>query len=116
MIKTSVIVRIKVEGIHRWEKCPIEEVSYLKHYHRHMFFISGKHYVSHDDRDVEFIQLSHKIRKYLRDKYFSTEAQCLFFGEMSCEMIAKELLVAFNLYECEVNEDGEGGAIIKLED
>ena len=34
------------------------------------------------------------------------------FNSMSCEMLANELIDEFDLYSCEVNEDGEGGAIV----
>lgn len=111
--RTWIIGRTSVEGIHRWKKCPIDEVDYLRNYHRHVFYIVAKAYVSHADRDIEFIQLSHSIKAYLTEKYFSEQHRCLMFGDMSCEMIADELVRAFDLYECEVNEDGEGGSIVK---
>lgn len=109
---TRVCARFKIEGIHRWAKCPIEEVSFLRDYHRHVFHVICTKSVYHDDRDVEFIQLSHDIQKYLNDRYYSDQYKCLFFDDMSCEMIANELLQKFNLNGCEVNEDGEGGAIV----
>lgn len=37
--KSVVYSRLKVEGIHNWRNCPIEEVSYLKDDHRHLFEI-----------------------------------------------------------------------------
>ena len=110
--KYQVIARTKVEGIHRWKKCPLDEVSYLREYHRHVFHIEATLDVNHTNRDVEFIQLTHTIIKVLHAKYYSVEHQCCFFDDMSCEMIADELVDAFNLTSCEVNEDGEGGAII----
>lgn len=112
-LRVRVVGRTNVEGIHRWAKCPIDEVDYLKNYHRHIFYITAKLYVTHSDRDVEFIQLSHDIKKYLTEKYFSEQHQCLFFDDRSCEMIAEELVNVFGLHECEVNEDGEGGAIVR---
>lgn len=112
-ISTEIVARTSVEGIHRWAECPIEEVSYLRSYHRHIFKIAAKLPVTHSDRDTEFIQLTHKIKTYLHEEYFSTEAQCCFFGDKSCEMIAEELLIEFNLSECEVQEDEESSAIIK---
>lgn len=111
---TKVIVRLNVEGIHRWEKCPIEEVSYLRNYHRHNFFIIAKSYVLHNDRHVEFVELGHRIKSYLCKKYFSEYYQCLLFGDNSCEMLANELVEVFNLVSCEVNEDGEGGALVEI--
>lgn len=113
LTSTKIISRLSVEGIHRWKKCPIEEVSYLREYHRHIFYINCYAYVNHSDRDIEFIELSHKVKQYLHSKYFSNEYQCLFFDDMSCEMIASDILYQFNLYEVEVNEDLEGGAIVR---
>lgn len=110
----KVISRLKIEGIHRWLSCPIEEVSFLKDYHRHIFHIHCQKEVYHNDRDIEFIQLSHLIKSYLNDTYYSNIHRCCFFGDKSCEMIAQEIAIKFNLCECEVNEDGEGGAVIKM--
>ena len=111
--RIRVVARVQVEGIHRWSVCPLEEVSYLRNYHRHMFHIHCKAYVNHADRDIEFIQLSHKVRDHLHKKYYNEQYQCLFFGDQSCEMLADDLVNKFNLYECEVNEDGEGGSIVR---
>jgi hypothetical protein len=111
--RTRVVGRVSVEGVHRWKNCPIEEVDFLRNYHRHIFNIVAKVYVTHSDRDVEFIQLAHRIKRHLTEKYFSKQYQCIFFDDMSCEMIAEELVGVFELYECEVNEDGEGGAIVR---
>lgn len=111
--RTQIIVRFSVEGIHRWKNCPLDEVSYLRDYHRHIFNVVGKAYVSHMDRDIEFIQLSHQMKQYLTNKYFSTEYNCCFFDDNSCEMLANELAIKFGLYEVEVNEDGESGSIVK---
>lgn len=111
--RMRVLARVSIEGIHRWKNCPIPEVSYLREYHRHVFNITGKAYVNHSDRDIEFIQLSHQIRTYLTDKYYSSAYNCCFFDDASCEMIADELAMKFGLYEVEVNEDGEGGSIVR---
>lgn len=112
-IATEIVARTSVEGIHRWAECPIEEVSYLRNYHRHIFRIAAKLPVTHSDRDTEFIQLTHKIKTYLKENYWSTEAQCCFFGDRSCEMIGEELLKVFNLSEIEVQEDEESSAIVR---
>ena len=111
--RIRVLARTSVEGIHRWVKCPIEEVSYLRNYHRHIFYIEAKVYVNHTDRDVEFIKLSHDIRTYLTKKYYDEQYKCLFFNDQSCEMIADELVKEFDLYECQVLEDQEGGSIVR---
>jgi len=116
MIKTSIIVKLKVEGIHCWKNCPIEEVKYLRDLHRHTFGIACKKEVNHDDRDVEFIEFKHKIQDYLNKKYFDTKFKCLLFNSMSCEMIAKELMDEFDLEMCSVDEDDEFyGVVEKVE-
>lgn len=112
MRKSYVIARTKVEGIHRWDGCDIDEVAFLTLNHRHMFHIHAQVEVVHHDRDVEFIQLAHKIKSYLTNKYWDNQYQCAMFNSMSCEMLANELIDEFDLYSCEVNEDGEGGAIV----
>lgn len=112
-LNTRIIVRFHVEGLHCWENCEIEEVMYLKNLHRHQFFVIATKSVYHNDREIEFIKLSHQMKKYLQTKYFSKQHQCLLFGSQSCEMLATELLKQFKLDTCEVNEDGEGGAVVE---
>ena len=109
-MKTTIISRLQVEGVHQWSKCPHEEVKFLRDAHRHIFWIECEREVFHDDRDVEFIMFKREITKYLVDKY--NDGECLKFNNMSCEMIAKELLVKFNLERCSVFEDNENGAVV----
>jgi len=108
-MKTTIICKLQVEGVHQWSKCPIEEVKFLRNPHRHIFYIICEKEVFHDDRDVEFIAFKRKITKYL-NKY--SNGEYLEFNNMSCEMIARELLLEFELLRCEVFEDNENGAII----
>ena len=127
MIKTEVYCTLQLEGFHNWENCPIDEVSFLRSPHRHMFHFKCYQDVSHDDRDVEFIMLKRRVQAYLYDKYGEcikvdpdTETLCgtfttLVFNSMSCEMIARDLMIAFTLSKCEVSEDGENGAIVTYE-
>ena len=112
MLITQVISRLEVEGIHRWKTCPIEEVYYLREYHRHLFKIECRKTVQHNDRDVEFIELSHRIKSYLNQKYYDEKQKCLLFGDKSCETISTDLVTVFDLDSCETNEDGEGGAVV----
>lgn len=111
-VRSTVYCTLQVEGVHRWLECPIEEVSYLRDYHRHIFHVKASVNVTHDDRFVEFIELKHKIQAYLRSRYWNQEWQLLHFGDRSCEMIARELISEFHLSECEVSEDGENGAVL----
>ena len=111
-MKTTVIARLQVEGIHQWKDCPLPEVEFLRYPHRHIFHINCEKEVFHDNRDVEFIMMKREILKYLNTQYQGIPADkgCLKFNNMSCEMIAQELLDKFKLVSCEVFEDNENGA------
>ena len=116
MLQTNIIINTQVEGIHHWPECNIKEVDFLKHPHRHIFYICCKKEVSHDDRDVEIIQLKRKIDQYILNCYSvvnsTTSGNPCNFGARSCEMLAKELLIEFDLNYCSVFEDNENGAEI----
>lgn len=109
---TAVYCKVVVEGIHRWEECPIEEVSYLRNDHRHLFHIRAFKTVNHADRDVEFIRLKHQIERFMKEMWWSEKHNCYYFGKMSCEMIAKIIVDEFNLDVVEVNEDDENGCVV----
>lgn len=105
-MKTNVVVTLQIEGTHKWGKCNIEEVMFLSQEHRHIFYITCKKGVSHDDRDIEIICLKRGITEYLHRAY----GKVCRFGNMSCEMIARELTEKFSLCYCAVMEDNENGA------
>lgn len=113
-MKTNVIVKLQFEGIHHWpgvvEHADLEEVHFLSALHRHIFHVTAKKEVTHDDRDIEIIKLKRNIQKYLNRRYYTENAGCMYLGAMSCEMLAKELAKYFGLNYCEVLEDGENGA------
>lgn len=111
---TEVYCTLQLPGIHNWPQCPFEEVSYLRDPHRHMFHIKAHVLVNHHDRDVEFIMLKNMITEYLTQEYYSSQHKALYFGAMSCEMIAHDLIQKFDLWKCEVSEDGENGAIVSI--
>lgn len=115
-MQSNIIVNLQIEGTHQWSACPIEEVSFLKEKHRHIFHIECKKSVTHHDREIEIIQLKRKIQYFLIDMYgidFRRANGCD-FGELSCEQIATILLNKFELNYCKVLEDGENGAEIFL--
>lgn len=106
---TVVYCTVQFQGIHQWANCPFEEVKYLRDLHRHMFEIKAYKRVFHNDRDVEFIMLKNAITKYIANRFPDS-----IMGSMSCEMLAEELIEEFDLCQCEVNEDGENGAIVTV--
>lgn len=105
---TVVYCTVLFEGLHCWDACPFEEVAYLRNPHRHIFHIKAHKQVFHDDRDVEFIMLKHKIERLLRETFPGGA-----MGTTSCERLGRFLMEKFDLVECEVSEDGENGAVIK---
>ena len=113
-MKTNVIVKLQVEGIHWWKDARdvFPEVGFLSDAHRHIFHITCKKQVFHDDRDVEFIIFKRDILEHLRNDYFDEDMRCHNFKSMSCEMIARELYDKFDLEYCSVFEDNENGAEI----
>lgn len=112
-MKKYIEVRLDIEAIHCWPNCNIEEVSYLKHPHRHTFQFLCRVEVTHNDRDIEFIKFKHELKQYLGSKYYSKIQKCCDFGSMSCEALAEEMLTAFNLARCSVSEDGEFFGIVQ---
>jgi hypothetical protein len=109
---TEVWCNVQVEGTHNWPGCPFDEVAYLRDPHRHIFHIKAYKKVSHSDRDQEFIMLKHLIVEYLNFVYFAEYQKLCVFGAKSCEMIAEELIMQFDLSRCEVSEDDENGAVV----
>ena len=111
---TNIIVKLQVEGIHWWTdaKNVFPEVGFLSDAHRHIFHITCKKRVNHDDRDVEFIMFKRDIQDYLHNKYYMEKIRIHQFGHQSCEMIARELYEKFDLEYCSVFEDNENGAEI----
>lgn len=112
---TVVYSKITFEGVHCWLRAP-DEVAYLRQRHRHIFHVKAVVKVNHDDRDVEFIMLGHRIKEWIKrqyPKYSGAPAdETVDLEYTSCEQLAKTLLEAFGLFSCEVSEDDENGAVV----
>lgn len=117
-MQTKIFIQTQFSGVHMWPDAPAE-VSYLRNLHRHMFHVTVKVDVFHDDRELEFIMLKHHVEALIKgfledpDKWPDTT---------SCEQmaadIAKSLQETYGVtrsYEVTVSEDGENGAIVFLE-
>lgn len=104
---SHVFCTFQYEALHNWENCDIEEVSFLKYPHRHIFHFKAYKEVNHGDRDIEFIVLKRKMIAYMEETYPDRN-----LGSQSCEMIADELIKKFNLSCIEVSEDLENGCIV----
>ena len=108
----SVIVTVSVIGFHAWAGAP-SEVSYLASEHRHVFEVRVEFGVSEDDRQVEFHTAQDWVRRALHERWGAGLGVACHFGGLSCEAIARELLVSLaakgRAMSVEVWEDGENG-------
>lgn len=111
-MKSIVITQFEIEGFHHYPNAP-KEVEFLSHNHRHTFIIKSGYQVTDLNREKEIFLCRDIVKDYLNEYYGSP---CI-FENMSCEMIAKEIL-EFSLEDgmiwCEVWEENTGGARIEL--
>jgi hypothetical protein len=88
------------------------DVSFLGYPHRHMFHFRVRISVSHNDRDIEFIQFKRWLESLYSDKTLELNFK-------SCEMIAEDLINTIGArypnraMVIQVFEDGENGAILE---
>lgn len=108
---TMIEVELSVPGFHRWADAP-EPVEFLQDRHRHIFQITARRKVGHDNRETEFLLLRDDLLNYLWGTFPRWGIDALEFGEMSCEMIGRLLLEEFDLDWVKVSEDGENGAVL----
>jgi len=114
-------VTFQKEGIHKYPAALTDpalatgdeyDVSFLGYPHRHIFHFKVWISVTHDDRDIEFIQ----FKRWLEKLYAEGTLQ---LDYKSCEMMSGDLFDAIsNKYPgrevwIEVSEDGENGSFIK---
>jgi hypothetical protein len=114
-------VTFRKEGIHKYPAALTDsnlatgdeyDVSFLGYPHRHTFHFKVWIGVTHDDRDIEFIQ----FKRWLEKLYAEGTLQ---LDYKSCEMMSGDLYDTIsNKYPgrevwIEVSEDGENGSFIK---
>jgi hypothetical protein len=91
------------------------DVSFLGYPHRHIFHFKVGVQVWHDDREIEFIQLS----RWLQNLYKGEGESVLDLDFKSCEMIADDMFdqIAQRFPDrevsIEVSEDGENGCLVR---
>ncbi len=116
-------VTFQKEGIHCYPAAATDpnlatgdqyDVSFLANPHRHIFHFRVCLSVTHNDRDVEFIQ----FKRWLEQLYSSAQG-VLSLDHKSCEMMSDELYDTISQKYpdrevwIEVSEDGENGSFIK---
>jgi hypothetical protein len=114
-------VTFQKEGMHKYPAALTDpalatgdeyDVSFLGYPHRHIFHFKVWIGVTHDDRDIEFIQFKRWLLNLYKDATLSLDYK-------SCEMMSGDLYdVISQKYPnrevwIEVSEDGENGSFIK---
>lgn len=111
-MKKVVIIQFEIEGFHNYPNAP-EIVNFLSFEHRHTFKIVAGYQVSDLNREKEIFMCRDEVKEYLQESY---GVPCK-FEAMSCEMIAKEILLfgqEDGMIWCEVWEEETGGARVEL--
>ena len=96
--KRSIWVTFRKEGIHLYPAAKDDpalatggwdDVSFLGVAHRHIFHFKVQIQVTHNDRDIEFIQFKRWLESLYDDKVIE-------LNHKSCEMIADDLYTQIN--------------------
>ena len=114
-------VTFRKEGIHKYPAALTSkelatgdeyDVSFLGYPHRHIFHFRVWIGVTHNDRDIEFIQFKRWLEKLYNESTLTLDYK-------SCEMMSDELYDTISQKYpgreiwIEVSEDGENGSFIK---
>ena len=111
-MKSTVELAFTVEGFHNYPNAP-DKVKFLSHNHRHSFDVKCGYEVKDLNREKEIFLCREKVIKYIYETY---KNPCR-FNNMSCEMIAKEILIfglKDNMIWCSVWEEKTGGAKVEI--
>ena len=116
-----ICITFRKEGIHKYPAALEDpalatgdeyDVSFLGYPHRHIFHFKVGITVTHNDRDIEFIQFKRWLEKLYQEKTLELDYK-------SCEMMADDLYEQINAkypgreVHIDVSEDGENGAHIE---
>jgi hypothetical protein len=116
-------VTFQKEGIHKYPAALDDpalatgdeyDVSFLGYPHRHIFHFRVAITVTHNDRDIEFIQFKRWLEKLYAEKTLELDYK-------SCEMMSDDLFDKIaekypnRSVKIEVSEDGENGALIEYD-
>jgi len=109
------VIKTSFPGLHAWKECNIDDVHFLRHQHRHIFHVTVKWTVTDDNRELEFFMCKAKVDKFIANRWppFLRHTDVFIgaiLGNMSCEMIAKEIMEGVNADFVSIFEDNENGA------
>lgn len=112
-MKTFIKIRTQFEFIHCWKDAP-QEVDFLRNPHRHDFLVSCEIEVYHNDRELEFFMVLHRLEHYINNVLIPNSDVT-----SSCEQFAGKILsFLIETYgnrkiKVEVSEDGKSSAIVE---
>lgn len=109
-LSTTIWVESLLTGFHNWPDAP-KERDYLASRHRHTFKVRLDVRVRHDERDVEFHELTERLGRW----WGPGDRE---WGAASCEAIARQLVTdlrgdGVGATAASVSIDGEGGALVR---
>jgi hypothetical protein len=114
-------VTFQKEGIHKYPAALTDpklatgdeyDVSFLGYPHRHIFHFRVAVKVTHNDRDIEFIQFKRWLENLYKDNVIQLDYK-------SCEMMSDDLFDQIVMMypgrdvKIEISEDGENGAMVE---
>lgn len=112
----SIWIRFQREGIHKYPDAltdiELNAVAFLGHPHRHIFHFEVRIAITHNNRDIEFIQFKRFCENLFSEGILQLENK-------SCEMISDDLFeqIATKYPDREiiisVSEDNENGSTIQ---
>ena len=91
-----------------------DDVSFLGYAHRHIFHFRVEISVTHNDRDIEFIQFKRWLENLYKDDVIQLDYK-------SCEMMSDDLFDQIVAkypgrdIKIEISEDGENGALVEYD-
>ena len=121
--KRWIWVTFQKEGIHKYPAALTDpalatgdeyDVSFLGYPHRHMFHFRVALKVTHNDRDIEFIQFKRWLENLYKDDVIQLDYK-------SCEMMSDDLFDQIVAkypgrdIKIEISEDGENGALVEYD-
>lgn len=116
-MKRWAVVTTSFEGFHRYPNAP-DQVSFLRHRHRHVFHVTVWVEQFHTDRDIEYLTLKSWLNETLSRTHWPESASC----EFMAETLGREIVMWNESYDAsnkrdvkvQVMEDGENGALVEM--
>lgn len=115
---SDIVIRWTFEALHQWSTIrPEAECQFLSSLHRHVFHVEMVKAVSHDDRQIEFLEFKRKVAAQFKETVLE---KCQTVNGLpvlptrisSCEQIARYLLTEHKCSKVSVFEDNENGAVV----